>query len=166
MSLRDRWAANFFLCEGAVVVAAVVALVVWSELLGGRDHLQSFLADHGETLYVVAAPIAAAMLGFILAAAAIVVTAAPAERMTLLRESAHYEDLWKSFRSAMRFLGLATIVAIVAIGITGPTPSRIAFYLAAGFGLFAAVRVARCVWAMNWVIRIFTGPSLADTVEE
>jgi uncharacterized membrane protein YjdF len=107
MSLRKTWAAHFLAFEVATAVAATVGLIVWSEILGGSDQLNDFLHDHGETLYVVLAPITAAMLGFILAAAAIVVTAAPAERMTILRESKHYDDLWACFRSAMRFLGLA-----------------------------------------------------------
>jgi hypothetical protein len=166
MSLRKTWAAHFLAFEVATAVAATVGLIVWSEILSGSDQLNDFLHDHGETLYVVVAPITAAMLGFILAAAAIVVTAAPAERMTLLRDSKHYSDLWACFRSAMRFLGFATLAAIVGLLLTGEVASRVAFFLTAGLSLAATLRVARCIWAVNWVIKIFTGPSLASTVEE
>jgi len=166
MSLRKTWAAHFLAFEFATAVIVTVALIVWSESLSGSDHLNSFLHDHGETLYVVLAPITAAMLGFILAAAAIVVTAAPADRMTVLRESEHYDDLWACFRSAMRFLGLATLTAIVGLVATGDVVSRVAFFVTAGLSVAATLRVARCVWAVNWVIKIFTGPSLATKVEE
>jgi hypothetical protein len=144
----------------------VIALIIWSELLGGSGHLDRFLDEHGETLYIVLAPIAAAMLGFILAAAAIVVTSAPAERMTLLRESPHYPELWETFRSALRYLGCTTIAALIGLVVTGEVASRIIFYIVAGLSCLAALRTARCIWAMNWVIHIFTGPSAEDKVEE
>jgi hypothetical protein len=166
MSPRKTWAAHFLAFELATAVAITAALIVWSEILSGSDHLNSFLHDHGETIYVVLAPITAAMLGFILAAAAIVVTAAPADRMTVLRESDHYADLWACFRSAMRFLGLATVAAIIGLAVSGEIASRVTFFVTAGLCVAAAFRVARCIWAVNWVIKIFTSPSLASMVEE
>lgn len=166
MSLRKIWAAHFLGCEAALGIAAVAGLIVWSELLGGSSHLDHFLDEHGETLYIVLAPISAAMLGFILAAAAIVVTAAPAERMNLLRQSKHYPMLWATFRSALHFLGLATLAALVGLVVSGQTPSRIIFYVIAGLAGLAALRTARCIWAMNWIIHIFTGPSPEYRIEE
>lgn len=164
--LRESWVANFLGCELALGVMAIIALVIWSEFLGGSSHLDDFLDDHGETLYIVLAPITAAMLGFILAATAIVVTSAPAERMTILRESKHYSKLWATFRSALRYLGLATLAALVGLVVSGEVASRITFYVAAGFSGLAALRTARCIWAMNWMIHIFTGPPAEDEVEE
>lgn len=166
MSLRKAWAANFLRCEGALSILVVVALIVWSELLGGSSHLDRFLDEHGETLYIVLAPITAAMLGFILAATAIVVTSAPAERMEALRESPHYPKLWATFRSALRYLGFATLAALVGLVVSGEVASRIIFYVAAGLSGLAALRTARCIWAVNWMIHIFTGPSAEEKVEE
>jgi hypothetical protein len=164
--LGGAWAANFLWCEFALGVVATAVLIGWSELFGGSRHLDNFLTEHSETLYIVLAPIAAAMLGFILAAAAIVVTSAPAKRMEVLRESPHYPELWASFRSALRFLGFTTIASLVGLVVSGETPSRIIFYVTAGLAGIAALRTARCIWAMNWVIRIFTGPSAAEEVHE
>lgn len=164
--LRETWDANFLWCELALGVVAVTALFVWAEILGGSSHLDHFLNDHGETLYIVLAPITAAMLGFILAAAAIVVTSAPADRMTILRESPHYPQLWATFRSALRYLGFATLAALVGLVVSGEVAGRIIFYFAAGLAGLAALRTARCIWAMNWMIHIFTGPSAEDHVEE
>jgi|SRR6185312_2638692 len=164
--LHGAWAAHFLRCEFWLGLAAVAALVVWSEFFGGAAHLDHFLNEHGETLYIVLAPITAAMLGFILAAAAIVVTSAPAERMRILRESPHYPELWETFRSALRYLGLATIAALVGLVVSGDLPSRIIFYVVAGLAGLAALRTARCIWALNRMIHIFTGPPAADEVEE
>ena len=163
--LRETWAANFLWCEFVVAAAAVVGLVAWSVPLGGSAHLDHFLKDHGETLYIVLAPITAAMLGFILAAAAIVVTSASTERMEILRESDHYPDLWATFRSAFRCLGLATLASLVGLVVSGPSLSRIIFYVVAALASLAALRTARCIWAMNWVIHIFTGPPRAKPAE-
>lgn len=163
--LREAWAANFLWCEFGIGVVGVAVLVAWSMFFGGSAHLDHFLKDHGETLYIVLAPITAAMLGFILAAAAIVVTAAPAERMEILRESDHYSDLWATFRSAFRYLGLATLASLVGLVVSGAPPSRMIFYVVAGLSGLAALRTARCIWAMNWVIHIFTGPPRAKPAE-
>lgn len=164
-SLRDTWAAHFLRCELALDVVATLILVAWSVLFGGAAHLDHFLEDHGETLYVVLAPITAAMLGFILAAAAIVVTSASSERLEILRGSEHYPDLWATFRSALRILGFATLAALVGLVVSGPSLSRIVFYLVAGLSGLAALRTARCIWAMNEVINIFTAPPPAKEAE-
>jgi len=164
--LREAWAANFLDCEFALGAVGVVALIVWSEFLGGASHLNRFLNEHGETLYIVLAPIAAAMLGFILAATAIVVTSAPADRMEILRESAHYPKLWATFRSALRYLGFATLFSLIGLVVSGETLSRLIFYVAAGTAVLAALRTARCIWAMNWMIHIFTGPPPEEKIEE
>lgn len=164
--LSEAWAANFLRCEAAVAAIAAIALVVWSEMAGGASQLDDFLDDHSETLYIVLAPITAAMLGFILAAAAIVVTSAPAERMEILRESEHYPKLWATFRSALRNLGFATLAALVGLVVTGESASRIIFFLVAWLSVLAALRTARCIWAMNWMVHIFTSPPPKSDVEE
>lgn len=163
--LREAWAANFLSCEFVLGVVATGVLIVWSEFFGGSSHLDRFLDDHGETLYIVLAPITAAMLGFILAATAIVVTSAPAERMAILRESQHYPKLWATFRSALRYLGFATIAALIGLVVSGEVPSRIIFYVVAWLSSLAALRTARCIWVMNWMVHIFTGPPAEDEVE-
>lgn len=157
---KSHWNAHFLKLELALGLISTAGLVAWAELFGGADRVDRFLAWHGETLYVVVAPIDAALLGFIVAAAAIIVTAAPSERMAQLRESAHYDDLWTTFRSAMRHLGAATVAGILGLVLTWDgVGGRIVFYIVVGLTILAALRVARCVWAVNWVVKIFTGPS-------
>jgi hypothetical protein len=158
--MKAWWAANFLRNEFFVGLVPAVVVVCWSEAGAGRGDVDQFVAKHGSLLYTVAAPIAAAMLGFILAAAAIIVTAAPDERMVLLRTSAHYSDLWDCFLSAMRFLGIGTVATLVGLVVTNPAAGRIVFFSVAALSTLAALRVARCVWALDWIIRIFTGPPL------
>jgi hypothetical protein len=155
---KSRWNAHFLTLEFSAGVAVTLGLVIWGESVG-MGRLNCFLSAHRETLYAVVAPINAALLGFIVAAAAIIVTAAPSNRMEQLRESAHYGDLWATFRSAMRFLGAATIATILGLVLTWDgRGGRMVFYVVVGLTVLAALRVARCVWAVNWVVRIFTGP--------
>lgn len=163
--LREAWAANFLRCEFALDVVATLILVAWSVLFGGADHLDHFLEDHGETLYIVLAPITAAMLGFILAAAAIVVTSMSSERMEVLRKSKHYPDLWETFKSALRSLGFATLAALIGLVVSGASPSRLIFYVVAGLSGLATLRTARCIWAMNEVIHILTEPPRSKEAE-
>jgi len=154
--VRRRWEAHFLRNERVLGALPVLGVLAWSELFGGRSELSHFVAVHSGTLYTVAAPIDAAMLGFILAAVAIIVTAAPDERMTLLRESARYPELWQCFRSAMWFLGASTVASIVGLAVTGETASRVLFFVVGGLTVLATLRVARCVWALNAIVHIFT----------
>jgi hypothetical protein len=153
---RKWWERHFLRNELAVALIATVVAVLWSELANGRADLDRFISAHSDTLYTVAAPIDAAMLGFILAAVAIIVTAAPSERMALLRESQSYPDLWRCFKSAMRVLGAATVASIIGLAVTGGTASRVLFFVVGGLTVLAALRVARCIWALNAIVQIFT----------
>ncbi len=159
--VRKRWEPDFLRNELVAGALVAIAVVIWAELAGGQSELDCFIAKHAATLYTVAAPIDAAMLGFILAAVAIVVTAAPDERMELLRGSAHYSDLWRCFKSAMRFLGASTVLTIAGLAVTDVTASRVFFFVIAGLSTVAALRVARCVWALNEIVHIFTKPAAA-----
>jgi hypothetical protein len=85
--------------------------------------------------------------------------------MEILRESDHYDDLWATFRSALRYLGLTTVLSLVGLVVSGASLSRIIFYGVAALSGLAALRTARCIWAMNWVIHIFTGPPRAKGPE-
>jgi hypothetical protein len=55
---------------------------------------------------------------------------------------------------------------LVGLVVSGEAPSRIIFYVAAGLSVLAALRTARCIWAMNWMIHIFTGPPSEEEVED
>lgn len=160
MRWNRSWSAHFLEYELGISLIISATVVIWAEWLDGRSDVDHFVAAHSSLLYTVVAPIDAAMLGFILAAAAIIVTATPAGQMRLLRHSAHYSDLWACFRSAMRFLGAGTVVTLVGLAITDQTAARFVFFSVVALSVVASLRVARCVWALNWIIRIFTGPSL------
>jgi uncharacterized membrane protein len=161
MTVRQRWAANFLSYELFLGLIPVLGLVVWGET-SATTRLDVYIAAHGAALYTLTAPILAAMLGFIIAAASIIVTAAPQERLEQLRQSNHYRDLWGTFRSAMLFLGAGTLMTILGVVVTTTgVESRGIFYVATGLTVLAALRVARSIWAVNWVIRIFTSPSQA-----
>ena len=160
MSVRRGWNAQFLGYELGAGLAVAAGIVLWSEVFGGSEPVEHFIDAHSGLLYTVAAPIDAALLGFILAAAAIIVTAAPDDRMAILRESKHYSDLWACFRSAMRFLAAATVVTLAGLVVAGEPGARIMFFIVAALSVLSALRVGRCVWALNWIIRIFTGPPL------
>ncbi len=160
MSGDKGWGANFLLYERTVGLLAGAGIAAWSELFGGSADVECFLEGHATALYTVVAPMNVALLGFILAAAAIIVTAAPAKKLMLLRQSGHYDDLWATFRSALRFLGAGAVLGLVGLITTDDIASRIVFFLALTTWAVASLRVARSVWAVNWVITIFTGPPL------
>lgn len=161
-TLRARWGAHFLVLELGIGLVASAAVIWYAEAGKHPEQLDKFIGVHRDVVYAVAAPIHAALLGFIIAASAIIVTAAPSDRMDLLRRSDHYDDLWKTFRSAMRYLGAATVACVAGLVFRkAGAESRIVLYASIVLSILAALRVARCVWAVGWVVRIFAGPSPA-----
>ncbi|HUD05476.1 MAG TPA: hypothetical protein VMR18_00945 [Candidatus Saccharimonadales bacterium] len=84
----------------------------------------------------------------------------------MLRNSVHYKTLWRTFTSTIRFLGLATLLALVALlGDRDTAPNRALMLLCAGSTLLAVLRVARSAWILEQTIRVVTVPSDDDRSE-
>jgi hypothetical protein len=98
------------------------------------------------------------MLGFVLATTAIILGFAESERFTVLRESPHYPQLWRTLTSSVRILGLATVTTVVALVVDREPPdTNVAAMLGCGTAtIWALMRTLRTVWALENIIRIAT----------
>jgi uncharacterized BrkB/YihY/UPF0761 family membrane protein len=121
-----------------------------NRLIGGRR----------SSIYGTLTSVLATLLGFVLAVAAIVLSYVGAERFTLLRESKHYPQLWQTFTSAIRVLCLATVVSVVSLILERKPPQDMGILMALCVftSVWAALRVARTVWALESIIQISTRP--------
>ena len=98
------------------------------------------------------------MLGFSLATVAIVLGLVEHPRMKLVRDGPHYDTLWDTFKSAIRVLGLATIVAVIGlIWDKENSSNRFILYFNVFFLVLSFARISRCIWILDKVIKINTG---------
>lgn len=143
--------------ELAVAIILTVAFGIWTQLAHGQSVVDHLVSGQRSVVYGTLATLDGALLGFIIATTAIVLGFAPSERFELLRNSAHYQTLWRTFTSTIRALGLATVVALVALLVDrDDQPNSLLMVLCAGTMVLVVLRVARSVWALEGTIRVVT----------
>ena len=139
---RAFWRLHFLGCELALGLCLTLVFAGWVEWANGMRSVDNLLSGQRSAVYGTVASLDGALLGFIIATAAIVLSFAPSDRFALLRGSAHYKTLWRTFTSTIRFLGLATLLALAALlGDRDAGPNRLFMILCAGSTLLAVLRV-------------------------
>jgi hypothetical protein len=151
------WRQHFLGVELAIATIITVAFGLWVRFAHGPRLVNELIGGQRSVAYGTLATLDGALLGFVIATTAIVLGFAPGDRFEILRNSAHYQTLWRTFTSTIRVLGLATAVAILALLIDrdGKT-STLLMVLCAGTTLLAALRVWRSVWALEGTIKVVT----------
>lgn len=143
--------------ELTLALCMSAAFVIWCERFGGRTYVMPVLSNNRAALYGALMSLFGALLGFVIATISIVLGFATHEQFSVLRKSVHYRTLWAVFASAARFLGLATIAALAALlADRDAAPHVTLFYACAVLSLICVARTARCVWALEAVVRIAT----------
>jgi uncharacterized membrane protein YbhN (UPF0104 family) len=96
-------------------------------------------------------------LGFVITAVSIVLGYAENDRLKIVRNSPYYGTLWEVFKSTMKWLAAATIVALLGLIFdrdNSPVPALL--FLTVLASLIAALRVSRSIWVLENIIRIVT----------
>lgn len=110
--------------------------------------------------YTLLASVSASLLGFSIATLAIVIALMPSPRLKLVRESKHYASLYGIFLTAMKFLGLTTIVSFISLFIdTDRSPQVWLTYICLWSSILAFFSVYRCIWVMGRIVDIIVKPS-------
>src|SRR5438270_4470232 len=124
---------------GSLIVAALISII---ERVAGDVWLTETLRGNRVTLYGVVTQVAASLLGFIVAAIAIIVSFSESSSVRIFRESGQYSALFRVCYSAVRWLGATTVVAFAAILIdSDAAPKKLMTYLTMWLVIISAVRV-------------------------
>jgi hypothetical protein len=137
----------------AVALTAVVALTLGAGESDSR--LGSLLGDDRATLYGTVAAVAGSLLGFVLAAATIILTVAGSARLKRVSESNRYGDLWSVFLAATKGLGLVTVAALAALLFDRKdSPQPALTYGLFLLSLIASFQIATCIWILEKVTNL------------
>lgn len=151
------WRRHFLGVELAFSAVLTAAFAIWVGVSDGQHAVNAILAGERGALYGALAAVDGALLGFVIATTAIVLGFAQDDRFEVLRNSDYYPSLWKTFTSTIRFLGLATVAALVALLADHDNATNWpAMVACAGTTLIAGLRLARSVWVLEHVIRVVT----------
>jgi hypothetical protein len=153
------WSVHFLFAELLVALGVMLAFGVWQATPGGGRVVAETLEGNRGAVYGALTSLFGALLGFILAAMAIVLGYASDNRLRLVRESRHYPALWRIFIAATRALALATGAALLALVVDRDNaPSPLILDLLAGATALATLRLARCLWVFERIIGLLTEP--------
>jgi len=151
------WGRHFLALEFWFSVVAALGVLLIVEHQGYQGALLAMLRGCRSTLYSTVASIAGSLLGFVITAASVILAFANTEHLAVLRQSAHYPTIWRTFISTIRALAVLTGVAVAAIVLDrDETPRQWVLYLVAWGCLYGLLRMLRCVWIFEAIIQIVT----------
>jgi hypothetical protein len=158
-TLVHWWKVHFLFAEFCVAVLIGVGFAAWVIWFGGASFVAETLRGNRAAIYGTLASIFGSLLGFTITAVSIVLGYAANERLAIVRNSKHYPTLWKVFVAAIRALGIATMVALVALILDRDTaPAYFFLYVCVWSTSLAVLRLMRCLWVFEQVVVLVTGP--------
>lgn len=157
--VAERYGRSFLVIESLGMVLLAVALYVLSAR-GGHVVIATMLRGRRPIIYGACASVLGTLLGFTMTSFSIMIGLVPRPAMKFFRTKypAAYRQLWAVFKSALRALLPATVLAIVALIVDHGSHPLIPFLVLA-MVLVAMVRVARCGWVLASITDLITQDS-------
>ena len=145
--------------EFALALGLSLLFSIWSEVFNSGSFIASVFAGNREVLYGALVALFGSLLGFSITAVSIVLGYANSDKLEIVRKSAHYADLWNTFRSAIKVLAFATITSLIGLILDRDTlPNNLILYLNIFSSILSFLRVGRCIWVLENIIAIVTKP--------
>jgi hypothetical protein len=151
------WKRHFLAAEGVLAILLSICFAVWFWRFDGMGSASTVLKDNRATLYGTIASIFGSLLGFVITATSIVLGFSASDRLAVVRESAYYPMLWKTFSATIRALAFATVVALLCLLVdrdSAPVPWLVVLLVLVT--LLAVLRVARAIWVLEQIIMLVT----------
>jgi len=160
--LPSWWRRHFLWAELCLALIVTLAFFLWCDHFGGWIPVIDVLKDNRSAIYQTATSIFGSLLGFVIAALSLLISLSGSPSLKLVQESSHYPTLWKTFATANRALSLATVASFLALIFDrDSSPSRLIFFAVFYSAMLAALRMARCVWILEQVVRVVAGKTKA-----
>lgn len=151
------WRQRFLEFEFCIAVLVAAGLLAWWKFGAATEVLSDIVKGNRSSIYGTMASLSGSLLGFVIATQSIVLGFSGSERLTILRNSKYYKQLWKVFTSSIRVLGSTTLLWLVALFFdrdASPRPLLLICCLAVTF--LALLRLARCVWVLERIVEALT----------
>lgn len=155
MSLLNSWHNRFRWVDPLIGLALSAGFAWWVYGGGGLEVVRDVLDGNRAAVYGTLASIFGSLLGFVIAAIAIVLGYADSGRLTFLRDSKTIGQLWRVFSSNIWWLAGATLTSFLALIFDRERSPAEGSFIVIGFFvlLMATGTVARSVWTLELLIR-------------
>lgn len=155
--LPSWWRKNFLTAELIVAVGMSAVLLIWCKYAHGEESLRLIVQGNRAQIYGTIGAIFGSLLGFVITALSVVLGFSSSERLKVLRSSRYYKQLWDVFTSAIRVLGLTTVVWLAALFFDRESHTRpLLLFVALSFTSLAILRLVRCVWVLERIVEVLT----------
>ncbi len=156
---------HFLRIELLLAILVTGAGALWA-CYGGAPVIIGAVKNNHASIYGALASVDGSLLGFAITTVSIVLGFMSTERFATIRAHPAAASLWKTFRSTIRVLAVATVVSLLALVLDrDSSPSLSLLILCAGLQLLATLRVARCIWILEKVTMIMMPPARRSSAE-
>ena len=160
----DSWKGNMVKGDRIASIGLAALAVIWLWLLDGTSQGLGLLENQRSIVYATAASMLGSLLGFSIAAIAIVVAFVGMPKLALIRQNVYFPQLLLCFSLAIRALAAATVVSLVCLlWDRDSSPQTWCLYLLAVTLPPVVIRFARAVWLLEKVVMLVAKPDARGT---
>jgi hypothetical protein len=153
-ALSDAYERNFLKVEAGLAFLAGAAFYGVMEFVYKEGPLLAILDGNRQALYGALSAVTGSLLGFVLAAATIVLVYAQLPRFRVLRDTGTIRIAFRVYIQSSIWLGIATILEFVGlVADTEKAHSLVINYVLFGVLILCAVRFGRCIWILGEMTR-------------
>lgn len=146
-----------------LIIFAILAVLlgIAASIPAVHRHLYSYLAGQRDGLYSTLLAVEATLLGFVVAVLTIVLGYAQAARFEIVRQSPHWNALFRSYTRAMRWTAYATLGSLIGLlADRDSDPHPVVTALCAASLLMSGAVLARMLWITELVVRVVIRPGV------
>jgi|GEM_PF-1837703 len=161
---------HFLTADLLVAIAIAIVAILFLRQQFSYDEIDTTISTNKTVIYPVIASIGGTLIGFVITGISIIIafSESGSEKFKLLKNSAHYKDVYDVYFSSIRSLAITVIISIIGIFLSGnwQTPINISSYLIVksydSLVLYIAIiastislfRIYRCVWALEKIVNL------------
>lgn len=151
------WKRHFLMAEFALAILVTTGFGIWYYLFDGATATAALLQGNRAVLFGTMASILGSLLGFVITATSIVLGFSTSDRLAVVRESAEYPTLWKTFSATIWALAFGTIIALVCLIFDRDSAPMQWLAIPLVFAvLLSLLRIARTIWVLEHIIGLVT----------
>lgn len=151
------WRKNFLKVELAFSCFVSIVLIIWWKYENGDRALLDIVNANRSQIYSTLASIFGSLLGFVITALSVVLGFSSSEKLSVIRNSVNYRQLWDVFTSTTRILGFTTLSWLAALFLDREKLQRPwILLLCLAMSFLAVARLARTIWALERIVEIIT----------
>ena len=144
---------NFMNIDMIIAIISVVVLYYMSITLLNSTSIEQWILTIKTSLYPVIATISGALLGFVITGVSIILLAfTPSNKLTSLKKSSQYKNIFNVYFRAIYYLAITTIISVFGLIIT--TYNTFWFWILITSSTISLLGLYRCIWILEKIVKI------------